>query len=86
MDTTTTPRYGLARGREWVCCSRASLRYARSLGLQLSHQREPMWLPGLKLGPPDKAWTTGSLKVALERQAILQMLTTGWATTVQRVS
>ena len=81
MDTTT-PRYGLARGREWVCCSRASLRYARSR----SHQREPMWLPGLKLGPPDKAWTTGSLEVALERQVILRGLTSGWATTVQRVS
>ena len=85
MDTTT-PRYGLARGREWVCLGRSSLRLARDHGLQLSHQREPRWLPGLKLGPPDKAWTTGSLEVALERQAILRGLTSGWATTVQRVS
>ena len=86
MDTTTTPRYGLARGLEWVCCSRASLRYARSLGLQRSHQREPLWLPGLRLGPAERAWTSGSLEVALERQAILRGLTDGWATTVQRVS
>lgn len=84
MDTTAL-RYGLARGREWVCLGRNSLRLARDLGLQLIRQEEQVWLPALRLGPAKRAWTTSSLEVALERQAILRRLTTGWATTVRRV-
>lgn len=75
--------YGLVRGREWVCLPRRARIPAgplvdRAIG-------EPVWLPGLTLGPEERAWTTTSLELAHERALLLAVLPGGFAVAVRAV-
>lgn len=80
-----TTSYGLIRGKEWVCApSRRPRGLARPSGPLVDRRTgEPVWLPGLNLGPRERAWVTSSLPLALTRAAVLRILPQGFAVSVQ---
>ena len=76
-----TTTYGLIRGRQWVCPPpRRRGRKVPHIPQHLIHAAtgEPIWRPGLALGPADQAWVTTSHELALARAALLPLLPGGW--------